>query len=103
MQYIIDLTAVANAQNVGLSLTNVIDAIGSSSSAVSISMGVLFGDSNGDGVVNSGDALQTRNRSGQSASAATFRNSSWVIGHWSLVMSPSSLVFTNDEGPRTHD
>jgi hypothetical protein len=37
-------------------------------------MGMLLGDSNGDGTVNSGDATQTRNRSGQTASATNLRS-----------------------------
>jgi len=37
-------------------------------------MGVLVGDSNGDGTVNSGDAQQTRNRSGQTADGTIFRS-----------------------------
>jgi len=37
-------------------------------------MGVLLGDSNGDGTVNSGDAQQTRTRSGQLTDATNFRS-----------------------------
>ena len=37
-------------------------------------MGVLVGDTNGDGFVNLGDALQTRNRSGQVTDATNFRS-----------------------------
>ena len=37
-------------------------------------MGVLVGDTNGDSFVNSGDALQTRNRSGQATDATNFRS-----------------------------
>jgi hypothetical protein len=33
-----------------------------------------MGDSNGDATVNSGDAQQTRNRSGQAINTATFRS-----------------------------
>ena len=35
---------------------------------------LLLGDSNGDRSVNSGDATQTRNRSGQALTATTFRS-----------------------------
>jgi hypothetical protein len=35
---------------------------------------ILAGDTNGDRVVNSGDALQTRNRSGQAVDATNFRS-----------------------------
>jgi hypothetical protein len=37
-------------------------------------MGVLVGDTNGDGFVNSGDSLQTRNRSGQTTDLTNFRS-----------------------------
>jgi hypothetical protein len=37
-------------------------------------MGVLVGDVNGDGAVNSGDALVTRNRGGQQADMTNFRS-----------------------------
>jgi hypothetical protein len=43
-------------------------------SDVSIPMGVLLGDSNGDRFVNAGDALQTRSRSGQGTDATNFRS-----------------------------
>ena len=43
-------------------------------SNVAIPMGLLVGDSNGDGFVNAGDALQTRNRSGQATNATNFRS-----------------------------
>ncbi len=68
----IDLTAVADAQTLAISLLNVNN--GSTTGDVVIQMGVLLGDTNGDGFVNSGDALQTRNRSGQSTGASNFRS-----------------------------
>jgi hypothetical protein len=37
-------------------------------------MGVLVGDTNSDASVNSGDALQTRGRSGQTANGTNFRS-----------------------------
>ncbi len=37
-------------------------------------MSVLVGDTNGDRIVNSGDALQTRNRSGQATDTTNFRS-----------------------------
>ncbi len=37
-------------------------------------MGVLLGDTNGDRSVNSGDAMETRNRSGQTADQSNFRS-----------------------------
>lgn len=72
-QYVIDLAGVANAQTVSVTLTNVMDSAGNYSSTQPLSFGVLLGDANGDGNVNSGDATITRNRSGQDTSAANFR------------------------------
>ena len=70
----VNLTGVSNAQTITVSLTNVTDSLGNNSSAITASMGVLLGDSNGDGFVNSGDALQTRSRSGQTTSVTNFRS-----------------------------
>jgi hypothetical protein len=39
-----------------------------------VNMGVLIGDTSGDRFVNTGDALQTRNRSGQATDATNFRS-----------------------------
>jgi hypothetical protein len=72
--YIVNLTGVSNAQVITVGLTNVNDSAGNSSASVPISMGVLVGDTNGDGFVNAGDALQTRNRSGQATDATNFRS-----------------------------
>jgi len=41
---------------------------------ISVQMGVLVGDTNGDGFFNAGESIQTRSRSGQAAAAATFRS-----------------------------
>ena len=54
-------------------LTGVTDQFGQVLPDTHISIGLLVGDVNGDGVVNSGDALQTRSRSGQSTDANNFR------------------------------
>ena len=59
----VPLTNVANAQTIVLRLFNVSDGVVTGN--VSVPMGVLVGDTNGDKFVNSGDSLQTRNRSGQ--------------------------------------
>jgi hypothetical protein len=71
---VVTLSGVANAQDIALTLSNVTDALGHFSPAIDVTMGVLLGDSNGDGTVNSGDAQQTRNRSGQTTGATNFRS-----------------------------
>jgi hypothetical protein len=53
-------------------LANVSD--GTDTADLSIPIGFLLGDVNGDRAVNSGDALLTRNRSGQQANATNFRS-----------------------------
>ncbi|MDQ6625822.1 MAG: dockerin type I domain-containing protein, partial [Verrucomicrobiota bacterium] len=71
-QVTIDLTAVANARKIVLTLFGVSDGV--TTNDVDVPMGVLLGDSNGDGVVNSADATITRNRSGQATDATNVRS-----------------------------
>jgi uncharacterized protein (TIGR02597 family) len=68
---VINLSSAANAQRLVLSLLNAND--GSNANEVVIPLAVLVADVNGDGVVNGGDAIQTRNRSGQPTDALNFR------------------------------
>ena len=71
-QLTLNLTSVTNAQTTVVKLSAVND--GTKSSDVAIPMRVLTGDSNADGTVNSGDAQQTRNRSGRLTDANNFRS-----------------------------
>jgi PKD repeat protein len=71
-QYTVNLTGVANAQDITVTLTNVQDSAGNAGD-VSASMGVLVGDTNGDGFVNSADISQTKSQSGNSVTASNFR------------------------------
>ena len=64
----VNLTGVTNAQRITVTLQGV-NGIGD----VGAQMGVLVGDTNGDGFVNAGDSLQTRSRSGQGADSINFR------------------------------
>lgn len=59
----VNLKNVSNAQRLTVHLLGVSD--GTRTSNVSVQMGVLLGDTTGDGVVNSGDITQTRRQSGQ--------------------------------------
>ena len=68
----IPLTNVTNAQTINVTLFRVSD--GSADGNVVIPVSLLMGDTNGDRFVNSGDALQTRNRSGQVTDATNFRS-----------------------------
>ena len=68
----VDLAQVANLQMAMITLVNVNDGV--SAGDVAIPFRVLFGDTNGDRVVNSGDVLQTRNRAGGPAGSTNFRS-----------------------------
>jgi hypothetical protein len=68
----VNLSSVTNAQTLGITLLAVSD--GSTTADVVIRMGVLAGDTTASAAVNSGDAAQTRNRSGQAADATNFRS-----------------------------
>jgi hypothetical protein len=70
---IVNLTGGSNAQTITVSLTDVIDSAGNSGDSVSASMGVLIGDTNGDGLVNSADIGQTKSQSGNAVTASNFR------------------------------
>ena len=72
-QYVVTLTGVTNGQYIMVTLSNVSDSGGNFSSAVSASMGVLVGDTSGDGVVNSADITQTRRQSGNVTDSSNFR------------------------------
>jgi len=78
--YIVNLTGVTNAQTITASLTNVTDSAGDFSPAVAGTMGVLVGDTNGDGFVNSADISQTKSQSGQPVTSANFREDLNVDG-----------------------
>jgi hypothetical protein len=68
----VDLANVSDAQTLTVRLTNVSN--GTSTGNVDLRLSVLIGDTNGDRVVNTGDALQTRSRSGQATDANNFRS-----------------------------
>jgi hypothetical protein len=71
--YVVNLTGITNAQYLTVRLTNVHDSAGNGSNAVSASMGVLIGDVNASGRVDSGDAFSVRQQVGQPATASNFR------------------------------
>ena len=72
-EYVVTLTGVANAQRVTITLNNVADALGNSATSISTTMGVLLGDTNGNGLVNSTDISQTQAQSGQPVTSSNFR------------------------------
>ncbi len=70
----VNLTGVLNAQTLRIELRDVTDVLAQVLPVTLVNMGVLIGDTNGDRFVNTGDALQTRNRSGQATDATNFRS-----------------------------
>ncbi len=91
----VNLTGVTNAQRLGVTLSNVSDGINLGS--VMVPMGVLSGDTNGNGSVNAGDVSQTKGQSGAAVGAGNFRNDvnangSINAGDVSLVKSRSGTV-----------
>jgi glucose/arabinose dehydrogenase len=89
-QYIVDLTGVANAQYLTVTLSNVIDVAGNAASTVSATMGVLAGDATANGMVNSSDIAEVQSQSGQLVTANNFRDDVTVNG--SINSSDISLV-----------
>jgi hypothetical protein len=71
-QYVVNLTGVANAQVIPVSLTNVYDSAGNRTAAISAPMGVLLGDTTGDNSVNSADISQTKSQSGNPVTNSNF-------------------------------
>ena len=67
----VNLTGVTNAQRIMVTLQGASD--GTSTGDVSVPMGVLIGDTNSNGTVNSTDVSQTKLQSGAVANAANFR------------------------------
>jgi hypothetical protein len=68
----VPLTNVANAQTISVTINGVSN--GTVSSNMTIPFSVLVGDTTADSFVNSGDVLQTRNRSGQTTDGSNFRS-----------------------------
>ncbi len=91
----VNLAGVTDGQTIAVTLTNVTDIFGQTLPSASIRMSVLRGDSNGDGFVNAGDALQTRNRSGQAAGTSNFRSDVNADG---FVNSGDTLVVRSQAG-----
>jgi glucose/arabinose dehydrogenase len=89
-QYIVNLTGVANARYLTVTLSNVIDVAGNTASAVSATMGVLLGDTTANGMVNSSDIAQTESESGQPLTVDNFRED--VTANGAINSSDISLV-----------
>ncbi|MEP7015492.1 MAG: reprolysin-like metallopeptidase [Verrucomicrobiota bacterium] len=70
----INLTGVANAQTVTITLRNVTDTSGQTFPDTAVSASFLVGDTNGSGSVNASDVSQTKSQAGQPISDSNFRS-----------------------------
>ena len=73
-KYLVNLTGVTNAQTITVSLTNVHDAAGNFSDALSASMGVLLGDTTANGVVSNTDVAAVKAQVAAPVDSSNFRN-----------------------------
>ncbi len=73
--YIVNLTGVTNAQTTTITLANVSDSAGNNSPTVPVALGVLLGDTTGNGTVSGTDVSQTKAAAATGAvNAGTFRS-----------------------------
>ena len=94
-QYIVNLTGVSDAQTITVTLTQVVDSAGNNSLTVNVPMGVLIGDVNASGAVNSTDVSQVQGEVGQPVNASTFRNDVNLDG---VIDSNDVTIVTNKKG-----
>ena len=71
--YIVNLTRVANAQQIAVKLNGLTDSAGNFGSSLSVSMRVLIGDIIDNGAVSSSDIAEIKSQSGWPVTAANFR------------------------------
>ncbi len=90
-QVTINLTGVANAQQIAVTLSEVSD--GRNNGTVTVPMAMLAGDTTGDGIVNSSDIAQTKSQSGQAVTSNNFRLDVTANG----VIDASDLAFVKSK------
>ena len=69
----VDVTGVANAQYLTITLSNVIDQFSQTLPNTNVTAAFLLGDTNANGVVNAADVSQTKSQLGQSVTGSNFR------------------------------
>ena len=72
-QCTVNLTNVSNAQYITVTLNSVLDTAGRNGNVAGPQIGVLIGDTSGNGSVNSVDIGQTKQQSGQLITGTNFR------------------------------
>jgi hypothetical protein len=93
-RYVVNLSGIANAQYIRVTVSGVTDTAGNHTDGISQQMGVLVGDTNGDGTVNAADVAQTKSRLGQTVDALNFRsdvNANGSINAADVALVKSSL------------
>ncbi len=86
----VNLTGVANAQTITVTLSGVTDTNAQVLPDAVVSLGILVGDTNGNGAVSSSDISQTKAQSGAAVTSANFREDVGVNG--GISSSDISLV-----------
>jgi hypothetical protein len=84
----VNLTGVTNAQRITVTLAGVSD--GPNTTDIAVQMGVLVGDTSGNGIVNASDVSQTKLQTGQAVTNGNFRED--VGANGSTNASDVSLV-----------
>ena len=77
-QITVNLTGVTDAQRITMTLHNVNEC--TTTGDVPVSMGVLVGDVNGNGLVNSSDVSLTKSKVGQAVDSTNFREDATANG-----------------------
>ena len=86
----VNLTGVADAQRIAVTLQDVTDRFSQVLPDTTVTVGMLIGDTTGDGAVTSSDISQTKGQVGTSASSSNFREDVTVNGF--ISASDVSLV-----------
>jgi RHS repeat-associated protein len=89
----INLTGVTNAQTITVTLNGVNDGI--TTNNINLGIGVLLGDTTGNGFVNSADVSQTQSQSGQPVTSSNFREDVTANGY---INSPDVSVVQVQSG-----
>ena len=72
--FVVNLTGVANAQTITVTLNNVTDSFGQTLPPLNVPMHVLLGDVTGNGSVNSSDVGQVKANVGATLTPTNFRS-----------------------------
>jgi hypothetical protein len=91
----VNVTGASDVQTFSVMLSGVTDEFSQVLPDAYLSVRLLTGDTNADGFVNAGDALQTRNRSGQATDVSNFRSDVNTDG---AVNSGDTLVVRSRSG-----